>query len=657
VKLSKLTVENFGPYFDRHEIDLGVTGDAPVVLVHGENARGKTSIANAIRWCLYKTAKGRGGIAIPTHRLMNNHAKENGVYHMSVSLEFEHAGSTYVLERHVQAARLPTEDGDLDFHLSLRKDGHFEAVGTIDRTIRDILPPQISRFFLFDGEMLNEYEDLLRDPDRNTQIVRQSIEQILGLPAVQRAAASLEAMRRGVERRQSQEARSRGANERLIADAQQKEEALSALEQDISNHLGLKSRLEQEREGLRQRLEQFGELQADLRQLDRYEEEIRAIDQETQEKKAEVQVLLKDGWWMPLEALLNREADAAQESARHASEAVSSREELHRTGDAIEAALSHGECTLCGHNLDVANQESLTEKLATTQAAIRALEGSTTDPFPALERLQQLRGFAGQGNLRVLREKEGSLRRLSIQRRRVSAEIDAIRERVRTDFRSEIGEIERQLEHCLTQLANVERLLTDAQVRQREAAAALQRLQNQIRSLPGANRRLASQAALYEGLRTLFQMSIVDFRDRLRRDVEREASDIHRQLSNDPGYGGLKINDQYGLTLVNEAGRVIPDRSAGAEQIVALSLIGALNRCATREGPIVMDTPFGRLDRGHRQKILRFSPQLGPQIVLLVQSGELERGRDLDALSGRIAREYWIERDGAPDRSRIVELS
>jgi hypothetical protein len=43
----------------------------------------------------------------------------------------------------------------------------------------------------------------------------------------------------------------------------------------------------------------------------------------------------------------------------------------------------------------------------------------------------------------------------------------------------------------------------------------------------------------------------------------------------------------------------LPIVSAGSEQIVALSLIGALNRCATREGPVVMDTPFGRLDRRH----------------------------------------------------------
>ena len=203
------------------------------------------------------------------------------------------------------------------------------------------------------------------------------------------------------------------------------------------------------------------------------------------------------------------------------------------------------------------------------------------------------------------------------------------------------------------QLRDSERILSDTQDRRNEADATLQRLQAQIRKLPSANKGLATQAALFDALREIFDSAVEEFRQRLRVDVEREASEIHKALSAEPGYGGLKINEQFGLSLVNDRGRVITDRSAGSEQIVALSLIGALNRCATREGPIVMDTPFGRLDRRHRHNILKFAPNFGAQVVLLVQSGELERDRDLADLAPHVAREYRVERDGASDRSRI----
>jgi DNA sulfur modification protein DndD len=181
-------------------------------------------------------------------------------------------------------------------------------------------------------------------------------------------------------------------------------------------------------------------------------------------------------------------------------------------------------------------------------------------------------------------------------------------------------------------------------------------VQRDIDALPEADPRIAMQSKLYLGLRSIFERSVGTFRDRLRQDVEAKASEIFKDLTTEPDYSALRINDRYGLTLVDENGREIIERSAGAEQVVALSLIGALNRVATREGPLVMDTPFGRLDTQHRANILRFVPRLGTQALLLVQSGELDRTRDLAAISGKVARQYELVRDGSPTRSRIERV-
>jgi DNA sulfur modification protein DndD len=86
---------------------------------------------------------------------------------------------------------------------------------------------------------------------------------------------------------------------------------------------------------------------------------------------------------------------------------------------------------------------------------------------------------------------------------------------------------------------------------------------------------------------------------------------------------------------------------------VALSLIGGLNRASGKQAPIVMDTPFGRLDRTHRAHVLEFLPDLGSQYVLLVQSSEFECDRDMTFLEGRVAHEYQVVRDGSPTRSRF----
>ena len=158
---------------------------------------------------------------------------------------------------------------------------------------------------------------------------------------------------------------------------------------------------------------------------------------------------------------------------------------------------------------------------------------------------------------------------------------------------------------------------------------------------------------MYQGLVAAIEEAVVSFAHELRSEVERVGTEIFLSLTSEEHYSRLVINDQYGLSIVDQRGWEISERSAGAEQVVALSLVGALNRSAVREGPVVMDTPFGRLDVSHRANILKFLPTMGPQVILLVQSGEIDEQRDLVHLDGTIGRRYRLVRDGAATRSRI----
>ena len=131
--------------------------------------------------------------------------------------------------------------------------------------------------------------------------------------------------------------------------------------------------------------------------------------------------------------------------------------------------------------------------------------------------------------------------------------------------------------------------------------------------------------------------------------ASRLASGIFLKLTTDKSYSALSINESYGLTILDRDSQPVSVRSAGAEQVVALSLIGALNQLAVKRGPLIMDTPFGRLDSKHRANILRFLPSLGEQTVLLVHDGEVDPDRDLAPLRTEIDREYVITRTADGD--------
>ena len=64
------------------------------------------------------------------------------------------------------------------------------------------MPEQISRFFLFDGELLQEYEDLLRDESAMGRQISDAIERILGLPVLTDSRATLANVRDDYDRRE-----------------------------------------------------------------------------------------------------------------------------------------------------------------------------------------------------------------------------------------------------------------------------------------------------------------------------------------------------------------------------------------------------------------------------------------------------------------------
>ncbi|MFQ5910884.1 MAG: hypothetical protein ACE5IJ_09235, partial [Thermoplasmata archaeon] len=147
------------------------------------------------------------------------------------------------------------------------------------------------------------------------------------------------------------------------------------------------------------------------------------------------------------------------------------------------------------------------------------------------------------------------------------------------------------------------------------------------------------------------------YRNERRSNVETVATSIFRDIRTKESFESLSINEQFGLNIMTTDGTVLDRaewRSAGEEQIVALALVGALNRCANVEAPVFMDTPFGRLDTRHGERVLRFLPNLANQVVLLVTDREFRKG-DEQYLEGKIRSDQTVMHRGEEKGSFMVE--
>ena len=155
MKIQSLSIRNFMPYKGDQVIDFPQHETQNVMLVFGDNMRGKTSFLNSLRWCFYGKALGRNLREIPRANLVNRDAIDEGDWKVTVSISFTSEKHQYELTRSIDKhANVihPSNDADFFEDIGLRKDGTPVPGDTIKNEINRIMPEEISRFFLFDGE-------------------------------------------------------------------------------------------------------------------------------------------------------------------------------------------------------------------------------------------------------------------------------------------------------------------------------------------------------------------------------------------------------------------------------------------------------------------------------------------------------------------------
>ncbi|NCC35354.1 MAG: DNA sulfur modification protein DndD, partial [Chloroflexia bacterium] len=102
--------------------------------------------------------------------------------------------------------------------------------------------------------------------------------------------------------------------------------------------------------------------------------------------------------------------------------------------------------------------------------------------------------------------------------------------------------------------------------------------------------------------------------------------------------------ETFATTLYNQKGDALPREqlSAGEKQIYAVAVLWALRLVSGRTLPIIVDTPLGRLDSEHRQRLVqRYFPQASHQVVLLSTDTEIDTALYAD-LEPAIARSYQL---------------
>jgi DNA sulfur modification protein DndD len=662
MKFIELSLNNFMPYKGQQTVYFPTDPYRNVMLVHGDNMRGKTSFLNAIRWCLYGKAYTRHKANIDLHNLFNIEASQEGAEGFSISLTFEAGGKKYELTRLAKKKPYisrPAKNDDFDLSVFMRRDGQTLSGHQIEPEINLHAPEQVSRFFLFDGELLQEYEMLLDETNAKGQEIKASIEQVLGVPALINGRIESQTLQREAERAQTKEI-SKISNLRKLAENQahlQNEEQiklsdLTQLKTLLKSILDEKNVLDDEIETLSKYSQIATEMRFKKQEKDNLTIRLKDLEAETLKLSSEAyKDLLKP-------KLINLEKFLMEEIGVIANDFSLSGALGEKIGQ-IKSLLDLSVCPTCSQDVSVDHKDKHLRELAALEEKLTNLSSDQAKLSEYTSQLNAIRLLITSAIGDRLKDKYAEATSIQVQLIRLENEIEKLYADLQGKNEDDLIRKKRRHE----QLIREEQRLNDDIVK---VEADLLKTRNQIEAISrqilnanpdSKNSRSTLLVQYFKQLEATFRLSIDSLRDRLKLEVESKASSAFLQLTTQKEYSGLKINSSYGLSILDAQKNEVPLRSSGAEQIVALSLIDGLGRTGRTSGPVVMDTPFGRLNLKHRNNILEYFPKSASQLVLLVHDGEINRLReDLKDISDRLGAEYQINEVNMY-YSRIEKLS
>ena len=296
LRIDRVELEDFGPFKGRQAINLPeVPG---VAVVYGENMRGKTVLLNAIRFALFGKVLGRARREGSLHTIGNSEQAAAGQYGFEVVLEFQDDGHQYRLTRSCRprSGVVPEQHSDYDVEHFLQRDGEVLGPGQATAEIERIMPEKIARFFLFDGELLQEYEDLLRNESDMGLQISEAIEQILGVPVLTHSRATLAKLLDDYDKKEAKSAQANTITSELGTQMNVLLDERQVLLDGLADTKTSLAQLRQEKADLDEQLRRNERLTAMMDKRDMLVDAIKSLDERIEARQDDIAIEMREAW-------------------------------------------------------------------------------------------------------------------------------------------------------------------------------------------------------------------------------------------------------------------------------------------------------------------------------------------------------------------------
>ena len=636
--LNELSLTNFGIYKGEHKVALTPDNKKPIILFGAYNGSGKTTFLDALQLVLYgKSAKtsGRAKMAYDDYLrlLINRDISPKIGAGLSLSFTTLHNGK----KEKIEVSRTWAESGNnIKEHCEVKRNNVFDQV-TSERWsefVEEFMPSEISELFFFDGEKIEG----LADPVTSSSFIRSGIYSLLGINSIESLIKSLT----HIEKRKAAEINENSSDISLEVEEKTAKELSQKREKNVQERSSLRAELDRISNEIRKSEGDMKNSGANLfENRHKLQEKLSVLS----EKKKNINTELIDlaaarSPLLLLEKMLSEIKNDLKNSSGHSQKSV----DLFKNEVLIIKETCHNEDQLSVIRALEARVKYLSEEVEKTSLDI---ELST---MPTNEELSELK--------ETLERKIKDSETIDDEIDNTSKNLMAVpsEDKIK-DIVIQLNKHQNEKTKLETKIEATDQILSEITSQQDKVS---KEISNKLAALASQQTsQIVSQRILKHSQKSKATLS--KFKDELIQKhlstLSQEITSCFRNLQRKTNFNlSFEINQSnFSLIIKKFNGEEVSAKtlSAGERQLLAVAILWALAKSSGKILPTVIDTPLGRLDMPHRQKLLNnYFPKASNQVLIFATDAEISNDQYV-TLKPFISREYTINYDESSESSNF----
>ena len=662
-------MNNFKRFYGHHQIDLLTSPKSGrnIVLIGGDNGRGKTSIHEAINYVLYEDGDLPGLQTRPSYLKavsdrLNRKALDEGQTEYSVALDLIMSSGDAERRFHIERKW----EVNIELRRALRPiltiyendrpiDWIEDNPSAYQDFLRRVLPPRIAPFFFFDGERIQQFAEVEKEGRRMIE----AIEDILHITVYKTLRDDIK--NHVIEHIEKNEVKKQETTDyyKILED---KERIEVELDDKRTELLDIKRRLEEgikEQRAIDEELRRIASPHASQRdqlilEKQSLEEEVETAKEDIQKGFQALPILLAGQLCYKLNKVLKEEQGSIVSSPENI-------DFLRKKVDILEERVFVSPDPIPNSDIILTKEQGgfYRNLFRTTAEDVFGLTSSTDlnllhdiserERQYIFNRLNEVNGLSILLNDALNRRERLSNELRELESKILSTSDDPYVKELIGQNNNIVENIGRLRQRRITLVGEIQRLEADFATRNRQTADRQKTREAKSEAMRVIKIARKAQEVLDEFIKRLAIQKL----EILKNNFEDMYNRLRR--SDDPVRAIEIDHETWQIILLGDRNRPLEKRvfSAGMKEIYALALLWALAKTSGREIPIVIDTPVARLDTTNRRALFeRYLPFAGHQVIVLSTDTEVDI-KWAERLSPYLANQYRLDYNPETDSTII----